>query len=449
LKILLISTNTMMDPYPTYPIGLDYVAHAIGPRHRARIVDMNDVADDGVLAEILVREQPDLIGLSIRNIDTTDSTYVKSFSESIGDLIRLIRSHTQAKVVLGGSGFTILPAEWMRCLDADFGVIGEGERLPLLLDALEKNDGLDGLPGIIRKGGPAVFPEPWSGAFPRGPFPNHLYTSFYLQRGGMLNLQTKRGCPFRCIYCTYPHIEGKTFRFVPPEEVARTARMLQDAGARYLYITDSTFNGDYDHSLSVAQAFKKAGVSVPWGAFFTPTKPPVDYYRLLAKAGLRHVEFGTESLSDSMLSAYRKPFCLEDVRLAHHLAAEAGLYVAHYLLLGGPGECESTLRETLGNTADLGKAVYFVFNGIRIYPHTHLYDLALMERQIFPSTDLLKPTFYWSSALGRQQAIDMVADHAQGKINWLVGSGAEKTARILARMYERGRVGPLWEYLMR
>lgn len=449
MKILLISTNTMTDPYPTYPIGLDYVAHAIGSRHQVLIVDMNDVADDKALAAILVGEQPDLIGLSIRNIDNTDSTHVKSFSESIGDLIRLIRNHTQAKVVLGGSGFTILPEEWMRCLDADFGVIGEGERLPLLLDALEKNEGFDRLPGIVRKGDPVVFPEPWAGAFPRGPFPNRAYTSFYLQQGGMLNLQTKRGCPFRCIYCTYPHIEGKTFRFVPPEEVAGTARMLQDAGARYLYITDSTFNGDYDHSLAVALAFKKAGISIPWGAFFTPTKPPADYYRLLADAGLQHVEFGTEALSDPMLVAYRKPFNLEDVRLAHRLAAEAGLYIAHYLMLGGPGEGEVTLRETLNNAAGLGKAVYFVFSGIRIYPHTHLYDLALREGQISPSMNLLKPAFYWSSALDQQQAMDIVADHTDGLSNWLVGSGADKTARILARMYARGRVGPLWEYLVR
>jgi radical SAM superfamily enzyme YgiQ (UPF0313 family) len=225
--------------------------------------------------------------------------------------------------------------------------------------------------------------------------------------------------------------------------------MLQDAGARYLYITDSTFNGDYDHSLAVARAFKKGGISIPWGAFFTPTKSPADYYRLLADSGLQHVEFGTEALSDPMLAAYRKPFNLEDVRLAHRLANEAGLYIAHYLMLGGPGECESTLRETLNNTADLRKAVYFVFSGIRIYPHTHLYDLALQEGQISPSMDLLKPTFYWSSALDRQQAMEVVADHTEGLSNWLVGSGAEQTARILARMYARGRVGPLWEYLVR
>ncbi len=449
MNILLISTNIMTDPYPTYPIGLDYVAHAIASRHQVRIVDMNEVTSDDMLVDILVREQPDLIGLSIRNIDTTDSTHVKGFADSIGDLIHLLRNHSQAKVVLGGSGFTLLPAEWMQRLDADFGVIGEGERLPFLLNALEKNGGSDHLPGIIRKGDPIVFPEPWSGAFHRGPFPNHPYTSFYLQRGGMLNLQTKRGCPFRCIYCTYPHIEGKTFRFVPPEEVAATARMLQDAGARYLYITDSTFNGDYEHSLAVALAFQKVGVSVPWGAFFTPTKPPPDYYRRLAEAGLRHVEFGTESLSDLMLDAYRKPFRREDIRIAHQWATNAGLDIAHYLMLGGPGECEATLRETLSKTEDLNKAVYFVFSGIRIYPHTYLYDLALREGQISPATNLLDPTFYWSSALDRQKAMDMLADHTAGKINWLVGSGAEKTARILARMYARGRVGPLWEYLIR
>lgn len=449
LKILLISTNTETDPYPVYPIGLDYVARAIGDRHQVLVIDMNLISDDAALVTILLHEKPDLVGLSIRNIDTNDSTNVRAFSKSIGELIRLIRNHTQARIILGGSGFTIMPEAWMHCLDADFGVIGEGERLPLLLTALEKKEDPARLPGIVRQGDPVVFPEPWSGSFHRGPLPNRDNTSFYLQRGGMLNLQTKRGCPFRCIYCTYPHIEGKTFRPVPPDEVAATARMLQDAGARYLYITDSTFNGDYDQSLAVASAFQKAGVSVPWGAFFTPTNPPRHYYALLAQAGLRHVEFGTESLSDIMLAAYKKPFRMKNVREAHHRAEEAGLNIAHYFMLGGPGESESTLRETLDKTSDLGRAVYFVFNGIRLYPHTQLYDIALREGQISPATDMLKPIFYWSPGLDEEKAREILAGHTEGKANWLVGSGAEKTARILARMYARGRVGPLWEYLIR
>jgi len=449
LIILLISTNTMTDPYPTYPIGLDYVAHAIPPHHKVVMVDLNDPGENKTLAGILTEEHPDLIGLSIRNIDNTEAVNVKSFSEGMCDLIRLIRRHTRAKIVLGGSGFTILPGEWMRLLDADYGVIGEGERLPLLLDALERNETTSGLPGIMTKEDPVIFPEPWTGTFHRGPFFSRAYTSFYLKKGGMLNLQTKRGCPFKCIYCTYPHIEGKTFRFVPPDEAAETARMLQDAGARYLYMTDSTFNGNYEHSLAVAEAFKKAGVSIPWGGFFTPTRPPADYYRILAEAGLRHVEFGTEALNNPMLAAYRKPFNLEDVRMAHRFALEAGLHIAHYLMLGGPGESEATLQETLENSNDLAKAVYFMFSGIRIYPHTDLYDLALREEQIQPGTNLLKPTFYWSPGLNRRRAMTLITNHAEGRSNWLVGSGAEKTSRILSRLYARGHVGPLWEHMIR
>jgi len=71
--------------------------------------------------------------------------------------------------------------------------------------------------------------------------PEETHTRFYLAYGGMLNLQTKRGCPFHCGYCTYPHIEGGKMRFYDPDEIARSARALQDAGAKYIFITDSAF----------------------------------------------------------------------------------------------------------------------------------------------------------------------------------------------------------------
>lgn len=43
MKVLLISANTMREPYPTYPIGLDYVLHAISPLHLVQCVDMNEI----------------------------------------------------------------------------------------------------------------------------------------------------------------------------------------------------------------------------------------------------------------------------------------------------------------------------------------------------------------------------------------------------------------------
>ncbi len=449
MKVLLVSTNTMTQPYPTYPIGLDYVMNAISPPHQVRNVDMNELKDVQALAVALADFAPEVIGISIRNIDNADDTHTETFIGKIGGLIETIRRHSQGVIVLGGSGFTILPGEFMARLDADYGVIGEGERFPLLLDALERKASTDGLPGVVTGRGPVVFPEPLPSSFGRGRIPDHSYTAFYLKRGGMLNLQTKRGCPFHCIYCTYPHIEGRRLRFSEPDDVARTARRLQDAGAKYLYLTDSTFNGSYEHSLEVALAFQKAGVSIPWGGFFTPTLPPPDYYRMLADAGLMHVEFGTESLSNPVLDAYRKPFSTEEVFASHKRAIGAGLHVAHYLMVGGPGENEATLHASLSNADLLEKTVFFVFGGIRIYPHTALYELAVEEKQIEPDANLLDPTFYWSPALRREAVIEQMRKHATDRGNWIIGAGPPQMYRMISRLYSQGHVGPLWEFLIK
>lgn len=449
MKVLLLSTNTVKEPYPAYPIGLDYVMHSISPPHQVQCADMNELKTAAALAGVLSSFRPDVVGVSIRNIDNVDVVCTQSLIGEIAGLIEVIRQNTEGVIVLGGSGFTILPREFMAALDADYGVIGEGERLPLLIETLERGESVSGLPGIVAGKGPAVYHEPMSIPFGRGIFPHHSYTSYYLKRGGMLNLQTKRGCPFGCIYCTYPHIEGRRFRFVPPAETGQTARMLQDAGAKYLYITDSTFNGSYEHSREVALAFQKAGVSIPWGGFFTPTCPPPDYYQVLADAGLRHVEFGTESLSNLVLGLYHKPFVKEEVFFAHRSALDAGLHVAHYLMFGGPGEDEDTIKETISNSCQLEKTVFFVYNGVRIYPHTALHERAVREGQLDSAANLLYPVFYWSPALSRARGMALMNEHAAGRPNWVVGSGPPGMFKALSRLHARGQVGPLWEHLVR
>ena len=43
----------------------------------------------------------------------------------------------------------------------------------------------------------------------------------YLQKGIVLNVRTKRGCPFKCIYCTTPQIEGnRDESYDAPEELS-------------------------------------------------------------------------------------------------------------------------------------------------------------------------------------------------------------------------------------
>ena len=237
-------------------------------------------------------------------------------------------------------------------------------------------------------------------------------------------------------------------RFYEPGEVARNARELQDAGAKYIFITDSAFNASYEHSSQVAQAFIKARISIPWGGFFVPSIPPADYFKRLADAGLTHVEFGTESLSDVVLTNLRKPFYSSDVFAAHKEALDVGLHVAHYFLLGGPGENKETLQETLTGIENLERAVFFFFCGVRIYPHTALYGLALKEGQIKKGENILPPVFYRSQDITIEEIMKTVENRANGRLNWLIGAGEAKATRILPKLYRRGFTGPLWEYLI-
>ncbi len=454
MKVLLVSANTVQEPFPVYPLGLDYVAGAIADRHAVRCLDLNCLTEELSLERAVQAFGPEIIGLSLRNVDNTDSRDPKGFMGDYRRLVQRLRRCSHAPIVLGGSGFTLFPDETLALLGADYGIVGEGERLAALLEALAAGQDPGGLPGVATRNGRkgawlSVAPEPWPLQVHRRFDPGADHLGFYLQNGGMLNLQTKRGCPFRCVYCSYPHIEGRAMRRVPAGEVAAMALRLQAAGARYLFITDSAFNADIAHSLAVAHAFKAQGLAIPWGAFFAPIALPDDYFQAMAACGLKHVEFGTESLNDAVLEAYGKPFRRREVEAAHAAAVAAGLHVAHYFLFGGPGETEETLADALAHIDKLERTVLFLFCGMRIYPHTGLYEIALRQGQITAFQSIMDPVFYHSPGISLSTISRRLDEHARGRENWVHAAGGEAAVRIMRRMYRRGRSGPLWEYLVR
>ncbi len=450
MKILLVSPNTLTNPYPVYPIGLDYVAGSISPGHEVRLADLN-VHSLAELDEILLAFNPDIIGFSCRNIDNMEAGGSRYFIDEYRRVVIRLRANSKALIICGGSGFTIMPKQIMATLGADYGIVGEGERFGLLVEALARGQEPTQISGVIAAATiqATATPPPWDGPIVRN-FQSHAdHNRFYLEKGGMLNLQSKRGCSFHCIYCSYPHIEGRIHRLIEPEKVARMALDLQASGARYFFVTDSAFNSDIRHSLAVAKAFKTAGVSIPWGGFFAPVRLPADYFSIMADAGLSHVEFGTESLADTILKTYRKPFTVRDVFAAHQQTLNAGLHAAHYLLLGGPGESAATIMETLDNIDKLPRTVLFFFIGIRIYPQTELYDIALAEGKIGPATNLLEPIFYEADDIDRQTIETLVTARVGKRVNCVVGSGDAGEVTPASRMYARGYTGPLWEHLIR
>ena len=86
----------------------------------------------------------------------------------------------------------------------------------------------------------------------------------YLKLGGMGNIQTKRGCPFNCIYCTYPVIQGKKVRMRSPENVCSEIESLLEDGVDNIFIVDNEFNYPVEHAQAICREIIHRDLSVKW-----------------------------------------------------------------------------------------------------------------------------------------------------------------------------------------
>lgn len=469
-RILLISSNRCADPYPVFPLGLAHVDTALrGAGHVTELFDCQ--SDPRTLEDVVGAFDPQYVGISCRNVD--DVQYVKreTFFDHAVTVAHQVRACTAAPIVLGGSAFSLYPQRLLELSGAEFGVQGEGERaFPLLIAALENDGDYRGVPGLVyrstaagqhRKG--AAIPvrdppqqdrdaivinprQPLAADEIAAPDRSPQLVDYYLRRSSMLNLQTQRGCAFRCIYCTYPLIEGRLPRRRDPDLVADELTAMAAAGARHVFIADSVLNTSTDHVVRFCEAVLRRDVQIQWSCFLRPQGVTAELMGLMSRAGLTHVEFGGDSFCDEVLAAYGKGFTFDDIRQASEHARVARVHYSHFLICGGPGETAETLEITFKRSQQLASAVIFALAGMRIYPNTPLQERALREGVITTAADLLEPVYYISPALPAERLLEILASCGQRARNWIIGTLPPHFDQFAERMRQRGVVGPLWEY---
>jgi radical SAM superfamily enzyme YgiQ (UPF0313 family) len=452
MRILLISANRERMPYPVAPLGLAYIAKALtAAGHDCRAIDLcfsSDIEHD--LHQIVEDFPPDVIGISLRNLDNLTYPPSISYLPELEETIAIVRRLTAAPIVIGGSGFSLAPLPLMQRLDADFGIVGEGEGSMMgLVQRLAQGASPDAIPGVLIKGKDAFLSPLPLDAFGT-PDRSALDNKRYFQEGGMANIQTKRGCPFKCIYCTYPLLEGRRVRVRAVGEVVRELQDLQaEHGVDYCYFVDDIFNYPPDYTEALCSEMIAQGVKMRWTAFVNPQFLTPEITALMAKAGCQGVELGVDSGSSKILRRYGKGFEVQDIINASQHCRQAELNFALYLLLGGPGEDEATLGDTFALMDRLDPTAVIVMLGIRIYPHTPLQEMAVQEGVIKEDDDLIEPRFYISPLLGPggpERLIELVTEGAMGRRGWIVpGLEINISPPLMEGIRKFGLRGPLWE----
>jgi radical SAM superfamily enzyme YgiQ (UPF0313 family) len=415
---------------PIAPIGLDYIAGAAKKAGiEVEVVDLC-LADEPEknLQDYFAGHNPQLVGLSFRNVDDCFWPSARWFVPDLAQTIRTIKTMTNAPIVIGGVGFSIFAKEIVEYTDADFGICGDGENATVSLHnelGRSKNfEKIDGLiwrsNGVIHSNRPA-WPEPLSLATNR----NAIDNLTYFEKGGQGGIETKRGCNRNCIYCADRLSKGTTLRLRDPQEVADETQSLLTQGIDVLHLCDSEFNIPRHHAYASCEEFNRRnlGKRLRWFTYMAVTPFDAELANAMSKAGCVGIDFTGDSASPSMLKTYGQTHRKEDLASAVKLCRANNIKVMFDLLLGGPGETPETVAQTIDFIKQINPDCAGAPLGVRIYPNTEMARIVESEgtletnpnirRKYTGPVDFFKPTFYISQALGPKPA-ELVRDFIAG-----------------------------------
>ena len=429
MRVLLVNSNRKEDLLAAPPIGLCYVAEAARfAGHEVKVLDLCFSGNDPrqILSHAIKSYVPEIIGISIRNIDNANMLYPVHYFPEVVRLVNQIKEMTAVPIVLGGSAASLMPEEILRECPADYIIVSDGEKSFVeLLRAVEKGERPWDIPGVgILVEERFHLTKPQHSAFISRPPAVGEWIDMrpYQKLGGSYTIQSKRGCRQRCSYCTYNQLlEGNKMRLRPASEVVDE---IEEAVHRYsqknFEFVDAVFNDPLEHSVSILEEI----VRKPWKAQFTamgvsPRHLDHNYLDLMWKAGFRSFMITPESASEQMLSSYGKGFCREDIDKAAQALGKFSFAAWWFFMIGGPGETNKTLQESLDfvqvHLVKRGRCATNVANffmGVRLYPGTMLWDTALEEGMISADANPLRMLWYLSRGLDLDRAMRQMVDAA-------------------------------------
>lgn len=421
MKVLLLSPDRRGSGMPAFPLGLAHIAAGALGSHELRMLDLSLEAAplDALRAEVASFD-PDLVGISVRNLDSQYYFAPRSYLPAVKEAVDLLRAITAAPVLVGGAGFSLLPGPVLGYLGASFGLSGECEtRFAFFLRLLAEGRPL-ACPGLWVPEGPApaaprleeldAIGRPWR---PAGLARRYFGT-------GPATVLGKRGCPYACTYCTTPLLEGRAFRLRSPQRIVDELESIRDEhGTRQFYFVDNNFNLPAAHGAAVCREILRRGLDVEWSGICNPAGLDEELAELMSRSGCREVSLGTDGGSGPALAGLAKPFDVAQIRHAVRSLRGAGIRAAAFLLLGGPGETEDTARESLDLMEELAPEAVRITIGIRLYPGTPLEALARGQGLVRPGEDFLQPVFYLDPRLG-ERLLERVRERLPKNPGWVL-----------------------------
>jgi len=337
------------------------------------------------------------------------------FDDTVRMILSLDRLRKEGKwngkIIVGGPHTTVAPESIPP--EVDYIVQGEGEKA--ILDALSGRE-----ERIIRSERIMdldALPAPAWDCFVKLPYD---YTVNWFEEKPVFTLNTSRGCPFNCTFCSVGSIWGKKYTFMSAERIVDDIEYITKRyKVKGVYFREDNFTLNKKRVLQFCDLLLRRELRIKWACETRVDTLNEEMLKMMYRAGCRALYFGVESGSQKMLDFLRKGITVEQATETVRLCKNIGISTAASFIFGHPGETEEERRQTRKLIKKLDADVTWqnVFVGIpdsELYKYTlknKLYEYKDRKGFVYPKgSSLLAKSIYGKGFVYHDTSIDRKND---------------------------------------
>jgi glycosyltransferase involved in cell wall biosynthesis/pyruvate-formate lyase-activating enzyme len=375
-KVLLAtSAAPSQAPFSTFekrpPIGIGFLLSILREAgHEIFFIDNYLKPNNFLENDYLQKHHIDFIGIYANTIcfrDTRRMLYGIEYLRRIGKW--------NGKIIVGGPHTSVSPETIPDFVD--FVVQGEGEQA--ILDIVEgrakerivKCKRINELDELPMPAWDFFIHEPynWGGEwFPEKP---------------VFTMNTSRGCPFHCKFCSVSSIWGRKYTCFSAERIVDDIKyLISKYNAKGIYFREDNFTVNRKRTEKFCNLLLEKGIEIAWACETRVDSLDRELVALMKRAGLCALYFGVESGSQKILDYLNKNISTEQTKAAFRYCHEFGVNTAASIIVGVPGETADDLRETMILINEIQPTVTWtnVFVGIPRSPmYMHVLENKLHE----------------------------------------------------------------------
>ena len=253
-------------------------------------------------------------------------------------------------VVMGGPHVTFLAEEALQF--CDYVVRGEADDLIVeFVRRLGAGEGMESMPSLSYRVDGQIVHNPTCPKCPDVealPVPDlGLIEGFdpNADSKAVVPVQTSRGCPFGCTFCSVTAMFGRAYRFRSAENVMTELRALR---GRYVFFYDDNFTANRARAKELLRAMIRERLDLKWSAQVRCDAAADDeLLDLMAEAGCYYVYIGMESVSPEVLKCFDKRQSIEEIERAIREFHRRRIRIHGMFIFGADQDTPATFRDTV------------------------------------------------------------------------------------------------------